>query len=336
MANTCIIVGAGFAGLMAAAKLQGSGINCRLLEANDQVGGRMIAWQHDDELRRRATFDLGAQFFTVREARFAQFVSSWIDENIVVEWSRGFATADGSFYADGHPRYRGRPHMGAVAQYLATELDIRLNTPIKIIEMTPAGWQVTADNGDRYQSQALMLTPPIPEALALLEAGDVHLPAEAAKVLTGISYEPCLALCVQLAGNGKVPDPGGMWPIGEPIAWIADNFQKGVSAVPGAITIHAGSEFSRQHWQASDSEVAEQLLAAAEEWLVDRVEYLYVHRWRYSKPLWLHPEPVLNLLDPGPIVFAGDAFAGPRVEGAALSGLAAADWLLEYFGENDI
>ena len=77
-------------------------------------------------------------------------------------------------------------------------------------------------------------------------------------------------------------------------------------------------------------------MAATEPWLVDQVEALYIHRWRFSKPLWLHPEPIYHLLDPGPLVFAGDAFAGPRVEGAALSGLAAADWLLEYIGDIEL
>lgn len=334
MSNSCIVVGAGMAGLMAATNLQQSGISCRILEAHSQAGGRMIPWQNNDYRRPRAVYDLGAQFFTVRESRFAQYVSSWIEQGLVVEWSRGFATADGSFYADGHPRYRGSPNMGAVAQKLTNELNVRFNSPIKAIKERSSGWQVIENNGNSHHSQSLILTPPVPQSLALLERGNVHLPPATIKMLKNISYEPCIALCVQLTAGGNVPEPGGMWSVGEPIAWIADNFQKGISPMPGAITIHAGSDFSRKNWQSSDSEVADQLLAAAEEWLVDQVEYYYVHRWPYSKPLWLHPEPIFGLFDQAPLVFAGDAFAGPRVEGAALSGLAAADWLLKQFSKS--
>jgi predicted NAD/FAD-dependent oxidoreductase len=49
----------------------------------------------------------------------------------------------------------------------------------------------------------------------------------------------------------------------------------------------------------------------------------HVKKWRYatprrtfSSPYWTHPQL--------PLVLAGDAFDGPRIEGAALSGLAAA------------
>jgi predicted NAD/FAD-dependent oxidoreductase len=52
-----------------------------------------------------------------------------------------------------------------------------------------------------------------------------------------------------------------------------------------------------------------------------------VHGWRYSKPVRVEESPCLILSESPPLVLAGDAFAGPRVEGAALSGWAAADAL---------
>ncbi|MEJ7820622.1 MAG: hypothetical protein WKF44_10000, partial [Rubrobacteraceae bacterium] len=53
-----------------------------------------------------------------------------------------------------------------------------------------------------------------------------------------------------------------------------------------------------------------------------------LHRWRYSWVTESHPEPYLATPDGPPLVFCGDGFGQPKVEGAALSGLAAADYLL--------
>lgn len=328
MSIPCIVLGAGLAGLMAANKLQQSGLDCLVLEAQRQPGGRMISWSLEDKRWQGAIYDIGAQFFTVREPRFARQVEHWIELGLVVEWSRGFVTADGSYYVDGHPRYRGVPDMGAIAQYLANNLDIRFNNPISAVKFSSPGWQVRDIQGNIFRSQALIMTPPVPQSLALLDAGGVRLSTTARKMLERIFYEPCLALCVQLGNKGNVPEPGGLWHIGEPIAWIADNHRKGVSKVPGSITIHAGNDFSRDYWSASDEKVTGKLLSAAGEWLGNQVKNTYVHRWPYSKPLWLHSEAIFVDSEHSSLVFAGDAFAGPRVEGAALSGLAAADYLL--------
>jgi hypothetical protein len=119
-----------------------------------------------------------------------------------------------------------------------------------------------------------------------------------------------------------------MWTVGEPISWIADNHVKGVSPSPGAITIHAGPDFSHDQWHSADATIIRELLTAAGEWLGSPVVDVWVKRWRHSKPFMTYPEPCLFLRKPGPLLLAGDAFAGPRVEGAALSGLAAASALL--------
>jgi predicted NAD/FAD-dependent oxidoreductase len=119
-----------------------------------------------------------------------------------------------------------------------------------------------------------------------------------------------------------------MWPVGEPLSWIADNYRKGISAAPGAVTLHAGPEFSESHWGAPDEDIVHELTAAAQEWLGSDILSSYVRRWRYSKPLRTHPERYISCPEPAQLIFAGDAFAGPRVEGAFLSGMAAAGLIL--------
>ncbi|MDX1612977.1 MAG: FAD-dependent oxidoreductase [Candidatus Promineifilaceae bacterium] len=330
--TSCLIVGAGMAGLLAARQLQAQGVRVTVLDKGRGVGGRMATRRVrpavEGEGAALAVFDHGAQFFTVRDERFAALVDDWQEAGVVAQWSRGFATADGSYYADGHPRYRGVGGMTAIAKHLAHGLDVRLATRAVSLQATADGWQAITSDGQRFEGASLILTPPVPQALALLDEGGVALPETVRRSLEAISYEPCLALLVLLPDGGQVPEPGGLWPVGEPLAWVADNHRKQVSPRRGAITLHAGPEFSQAHWDSDKETVAGAMLAAAAEWLgADPLE-VQLQRWRYSKPVRLHGAPCLAAVEPAAVVFAGDAFAGPRVEGAALSGLAAADWLL--------
>ncbi|MGD9093294.1 MAG: hypothetical protein PVF74_10630, partial [Anaerolineales bacterium] len=54
-----------------------------------------------------------------------------------------------------------------------------------------------------------------------------------------------------------------------------------------------------------------------------------LHKWRYSQPARIYPERFLEIQGSQPLFFAGDAFGGPRVEGAALSGMAVGGHLRE-------
>jgi predicted NAD/FAD-dependent oxidoreductase len=102
---------------------------------------------------------------------------------------------------------------------------------------------------------------------------------------------------------------------------------KGVSAAP-AVTIHANHAFSVAHWDQDRDEAGRLLLEAAGDWLGVGIQSFQVHGWRYSKPMVTDPLSCA-IVSSGPLlVLAGDVFAGPRVEGAALSGWAAAEVIL--------
>jgi renalase len=320
-----IMIGAGVSGLIAARTVQANGARVLVLEKGRGVGGRLATRRSD-----LGVFDHGAQFFTAREPQFRSLVEAWQVAGIVRPWATGFALADGTFKRDGETRFCGVTGMTAIAKHLAQGLDVRLNAKVTCVQTASDGWAVTTEPGECFLVRALLLTPPVPQSLQLLAAGDVPLPEHIRGDLGQINYAPCLAVLVQLAGASLIPQPGGLWFAGEPISWMADNQRKGVSLGQGAaITIHAGPQFSQAHWATPEAEVTAVLLAAAAPWLGSVPVQTQLHRWRYSLPLRTHPERCVVLREPAPFVFAGDAFGGPRVEGAALSGLAAGAALTE-------
>ena len=325
-ADTCIVVGAGISGLLAAHELQSEGWRVTVLDKGRGVGGRMATRRLGE-----GNFDHGAQFFTVRDDRFASLVEGWLTAGAAEEWARGFADAAGERAEDGHPRYRGSEGMTSIPKHLARGLDVQTGERVIRVEPSGDGWEVACESGLRAAGAALVLTAPVPQSLRLVESGGYALPDSARRRLREISYDPCLALMALLDGPTGVPEPGGMQIKGEPLDWIGDNRRKGISQAP-AVTIHAGPRWSRAHFEDDEAEITRSLLALAGDRLgadlEPRTADTSLARWRYSWVTEIHPEPCLITSTSPPLLFCGDAFGQPKVEGAALSGLAAANLLL--------
>jgi renalase len=253
-------------------------------------------------------------------------VRDWVSAGVAEVWTRGFADASGKKQEDGYPRYRGTKGMISIAEYLARGLDVRTGTEITRISANPQGWEVIAGKL-AHLANALVLAIPAPSALKLIDNNGVGLPATARRALKGIAYDPCIAAMVLLDGPGSVPEPGGVQIGEDPLFWIADNRKKGISEVP-AVTIHAGPNFSRDHAHTDDTTVAHLLLEEAQDYVGTDVKTTAVYRWKHSWVTETHEEPFVFVEGPPPLVFCGDAYAGPKVEGAVLSGLATAEKLL--------
>ena len=320
--QSCLIIGAGLSGLVAARTLKNAGIHVTVLEKEHKVGRRMRTDRVQD-----GVFDHGAQFFTVRSGRFEEIVKDWLSAGVAEEWTRGFANPQGERQEDGHPRYRGTRGMSAITEYLAQDLDMHTGTEVRELHRSELGWEVIAENS-YHGSDALVLSAPAPSALALVDYSGISLPHEARETLESIDYEPYIAVMALLDGPGEISEPGGIQIGGDPLFWIADNRKKGISEVP-AVTIHAGPEWSREQWETDDTKVVGLLLEEAKYYLGTGVKATAVYRWKYSKPNSTHEEPTVYVEGPPPLVFCGDAYAGSKVEGATLSGLAAAERLLE-------
>ncbi|MFT3851663.1 MAG: FAD-dependent oxidoreductase [Ilumatobacteraceae bacterium] len=308
-----IVVGAGLAGLSAAGRLTAAGHDVTVFERSRGPGGRMATRRIGP-----ATLDHGAQFLTVRSSRFTALVSAWIAEDLVFEWCRGFTEP-----ADGFPRYAVRGGMNALPKLLARGLDVRYGALVFAVARIDGGWEVLLDDGSRHRCDGLVLTCPVPQSFSLLVTAEVELP----EVLVRTDYDRTLCLLAVLDRPSAVPAPGGLQGVPD-LTFVGDNQAKGISAVP-ALTVHADPAWSGAWWSADRVATADALLALVAPFVGDaRVVAHQVKRWRFATPQTIWPEPCWAAPSGPPVVLAGDAFAGPRVEGAVLSGLAAADVLI--------
>jgi predicted NAD/FAD-dependent oxidoreductase len=338
-----VIVGAGIAGLAAADVLARAGRRVLVLEKSRGVGGRMAT-------RRLcgAVCDHGAQFFTVRGTAFGDMIAAARAADAVARWCHGFAQAADSEAAihpsaDGHPRYRGTAGMTDLPKWLSGHLsgervEILADTPVVGMRVDGRRLHVaiggtSAPQPVTIEASAVVATAPAPQAVALLE--DVACEPAAAEQLAGIAYDPCFALMLVLDRPSLVPPPGGIQFASGDVSWLADNQQKGISPVP-ALTVHASAAFSRAHFDDPPGTVATALTARVARWIdgdpARAVVEHSLHRWRYATPVAVLPQPFLVARAAPPVVVCGDAFAGPRVEGAAASGLAAGAWVARNVG----
>ncbi len=308
-----VVVGGGLSGLVAARELTAAGHVVTTLDKGRSVGGRLATRRIG-----RATIDHGAQFFTVRGAAFRTQVDDWVERGLARVWCHGFEP-DG----DGYPRYCGSSGMNSLAKDLAAGLDVRTGQMVFSCRPTEDGWDVVIDDGSVHEADALVLTSPVPQSWALVAQAELDIPED----LFRREYHRTIALLTELDGPSAVPDPGGVQfdptDAEQPFGFIADNAMKGVSTVP-AVTFHATQPWSTLHWDDDIDSLREQLLERARPWIGSAgVVEAQVKRWRFAGPVEPWPDACF-VDDEHRVALAGDVFAGPKVEGAYLSGLAAA------------
>lgn len=307
-----IVVGAGLSGLTAARELNSRGVDVTVFDKGRGVGGRM-ATRRIETPDGTAVFDHGAQFFTARSNTFRALVEQWLHDDVVYEWCRGFGDADG------HPRYAARGGMASLAKHLAQGLDVRTSTLVFGLAASDDGWIVTLDDGSTHAADGVILTCPIPQSYSLIANTPIELPND----LLMTDYERTLGVLAVLDRPSAVPDPGGLQNPDGVFSWVGDNQRKGVSSTP-ALTLHANPMWSLEHWDDSHDDAHAALLAAARDYIGEaEVIASQFKRWRFATPMKVWPDAHWSD-ESGTVVLAGDAFAGPKVEGAVTSGLSAA------------
>lgn len=309
-----VVVGSGLSGLVASQLLVQHGHHVTVFDKGRGVGGRLATRRIGD-----AVFDHGAQFFTVREDEFDRHVQEWIAAGAVREWCRGFGPDQ-----DGYPRYVGSAGMTSIAKHLSQWLanhgvEIHQSALVFSVLAEGNGWKTTLDDGTSVVSDAVILTCPIAQSFGFVFTAGVDMPED----LRGIDYDRTLGLLAVVDQPPLLPAPGAVQNPDDTFSFVGDNMAKGISPVP-AVTFHANPAWSLAHWDTPHDEAEALLTELARPYLgTARIVASNYKRWRFATPQRTWPERHWSN-DAGTLVVAGDAFSGPRIEGAALSGLSAA------------
>jgi predicted NAD/FAD-dependent oxidoreductase len=325
-ARTCdvLVVGTGIAALAAGERLRAAGRDVVLVDKARGVGGRLAT-------RRLAegNCDHGVPSFRVEGEDFRHATLPWLKEGVAKTWAR-LASGASPLPTPAATELVGVPGMTALAKAMAkslpaVDLDVKLDRVA--VRDHGKGW-IAEGSGRRYASRAILLSPPVPQTLALLDAGAVGLALSDRATLQAVRYWPTFVVLARFAGEPALPPPGWLGFEKDPrLSAIVDDRRKGASPVSTA-TIRSTYEYAERHFDRPDEAVLAELLAAAAPHLSGPPVETELHRWRFATVREGAAAPWLLLKGTPPAYCIGDAFGGGTVEGAWRSGRAAAEHLL--------
>jgi predicted NAD/FAD-dependent oxidoreductase len=329
------VIGAGLAGITCARTLLQAGHHVQLFEKSRGFGGRMAS--------RNSTFgsfDHGAQFFTVRDARFMNMLAEL--PGVCKAWNETVRTFDSQGHfsqlasSNKETHWMSIPRMNALPQQMAQPLLdlglVNLQTRVaQISQQGSNGWQLHLEgqNGTKYTKSGfdgVLLAMPAPQTQQLLEsAGPVVALKSWVSLLGSVEMAPCWTLMVSFGrqfNSMRVPALNAARSSSHSIAWLARESSKPERGQVERWILQASHAWSYNNFETDQLEVQKRLLQAFFEVTGNISEPTHVdsHRWRWAQTVTPLGQSHLwqSELDIG---VCGDWCLGHRLESAFISGL---------------
>ena len=212
-----------------------------------------------------------------------------------------------------------------------------LNEKITALTASKDLVHLKSEGGLSVAARIVVITSPLPQTLELLRSlGEISELAPLKQVMARVVYDPCVALMGFFDGAELPLSSLPVQSSADVISFLADNHSKGLATANGALTVHLSPEASRGMFTAHDLVIADFVCHQLKQLFglnkVSRPDSFEIQRWRYASPQVTLDKPFLELhlsnAGGSRIIFAGEAFGGPKIEGAFLSGHAVAHRIL--------
>ena len=312
------IIGAGVSGLAAARELPAS--SYQLFEKSRGPGGRLASKRLEQQ---RA--DIGAQFFTVRDARFDETVKLASEAGAVARWEPQMGTFRNQqpvSSPDTQTRYVGAPYMNAFGRFLAEPLVIRDQHRIQSVSREKSGYSLTTTENQHFTAEQVLVTTPVDQM------GDLLSEFPITPITSRFTMDPTWTVVLSIDESLLTEDGirldacfGGDHPA---IDFISVERSK-VGRNNDFVVIHSTPQWATEHLERDSAWVLAQFQNIIFDVFAVQSSAIIAHRWRYARPT--DPKTTTQKgvyqIDQG-LWIAGDYLAGGRVEGAYLAGLEAA------------
>ena len=310
------IIGAGISGLTAAIVLSEIA-DVTLYEKSRGAGGR-ICTRYSDPYN----FDHGAQFFTARTPQFKQFLKPLIKAGVIDIWNARFIEVRNNTitnrrqWNDDHPHYVGVPTMSSIGEYLAKNLNIKLNSEVSI-RKSIMGWEIIDFDGKvAGHYDWVISTVPVEQSLKLLPDYFSHYEALKQKKMLG-----CYSL---MLGFDEILDLD--WDAaqfsGTDISWISVNSSKPGRPSDYSLLVHSTNDWAEKHLD-DDTDAVKKYLCSQVAGIIGQnvysAKHISLHRWRYAN-ITKQNKSILFVDPESRLAACGDWCKKGRIEAAFRSG----------------
>lgn len=315
------VIGAGMAGAACVASLRRAGVAVRWCDRGAVAGGRMAS-----PVIHGRVVDVGASYFTVRDAAFGSLVEGWADAGLARAWTDTFAV----FGAGG-----GVAGAGLSGEAGVSAGPMRWAAPGGLAALVAAvgglGGGVEAGGVEMEGGRDFAALPEGHVVLAMPDAQARRL----APVPDPVASDPAIAVVLGFARRSWSFE--GAFVNGHPaLEWVADDGARRGDGAP-VLVAHTTAAHARRH--VGDPAAAADVVVSALRELIGLPEpdWTEVRFWELAKPAGSHPATFGLIEEPGGrlVGLAGDQWAGgttPRVESAWRSGTDLATALVARLG----
>ncbi|MEO1431022.1 MAG: FAD-dependent oxidoreductase [Cyanobacteria bacterium J06633_8] len=326
------VIGAGMAGLVCAQQLTQAGYSVLVIDKSRGVGGRVATRRLFD-----TKADHGACYIKPNGEFSQRLIASLSQKGDLEVWTDTLHVQENSSSLTANfPSplpYTAPQGMNVIAKFLAQGLDInRGERVIKINLNSQNQWHLTSETNQEFTAGAVVVAIPAPQAVMILESlPENFLDDNFLGKLRSVEYYPAITVMAGYAESSPQPEWKAItFKQNSVLAWIGLDSSKRKNPAQPHFVIHSSADFAHKNFESGDlEEVGREILhnvasAVNLPWL-NNPQWIQVHRWRYAFPKTTLEQFCLPAETSLPLVCCGDWCGGNLIDGAILSGIAAAE-----------